>query len=188
MGGMTESSLDRRPLAAPAAGRYRIDPDRSAVSFATRHLFGLAPVHGTFALRDGIIDIARPLEASRVEARVAVSSFRTGNPARDAAVLSARLLEAAAYPTIAFTGTALTEEQALTEGDRQWRVRGDLEVRGVSRPLEAAIGAVSADGPVLTAAARLTVDRYAFGITGYRGLAARRLVVDLRLVAVKDPS
>jgi polyisoprenoid-binding protein YceI len=188
MGGMTESSLDRRPLAAPAAGRYRIDPDRSAVSFATRHLFGLAPVHGTFALRDGIIDIARPLEASRVEARVAVSSFRTGNPARDAAVLSARLLDAAAYPTIAFTATALTEEQALieeqalAEGDRQWRVRGDLEVRGVSRPL------VSADGPVLTAAARLTVDRYAFGITGYRGLAARRLVVDLRLVAVKDPS
>ena len=188
MGAMTESSLEPRPLAVPAAGRYRIDPGRSSVSFTTRHLFGLALVRGTFALRDGIIEVARPLEASRIEARVAASSFRTGNPARDGAVLSARLLDAAAYPTIAFTATALAAEQALTEEDGQWRVRGDLEVRGVSRPVEAVIGAVSADGLTLTAAARLTVDRYAFGITGYRGLAAQRLVVGLRLVAVQDPS
>lgn len=185
---MTESSLERRPLAVPATGRYRIDPGRSAVSFTTRHLFGLAPVRGTFALREGIIEVARPLEASRVEARVAASSFRTGNPARDAAVRSPRLLDAATYPTIAFTATALAEGGAPAGADGQWRVRGELEVRGVTRPVEASIGAVAADGPVLTAAARLTVDRYAFGLTGYRGLAAQRLVIDVRLVAVKDPS
>jgi len=177
MDAMTQSSLDHSPLPVPPAGRYRIDPDRSAVTFRTRHLFGLGPVRGTFALREGVIEVAHPVTASRVEARVAASSFRTGNPARDAAVVSARLLDAAAYPTIAFTATALTQEQD------QWRITGDLEVHGVSRPVEAAIGAVDVDGRTLTAQARLGVDRYAFGVTGYRGLAARHLTIELRLTA-----
>ena len=39
--------------ATPRPGRYDIDTSYSSVTFRTRHLFGLAPVHGSFAIRNG---------------------------------------------------------------------------------------------------------------------------------------
>jgi polyisoprenoid-binding protein YceI len=45
MGGMKTEPVR---TSTPQLGRYDIDPDRSSVTFRTRHLFGLAPVHGTF--------------------------------------------------------------------------------------------------------------------------------------------
>ena len=42
----------------PAAGIYQLDPAASTVTFATRHIFGLAPVKGTFRLVSGQITIA----------------------------------------------------------------------------------------------------------------------------------
>jgi polyisoprenoid-binding protein YceI len=38
-------------MPAPQLGRYGIDPAHSAVTFRTRHLFGLAPVRGSSAVR-----------------------------------------------------------------------------------------------------------------------------------------
>jgi polyisoprenoid-binding protein YceI len=111
-------------------------------------------------------------------------SFRSGNDARDAAVLSPRLLDAATYPSLIFTSTALERD---SESGR-WLLRGELEVRGVARLVEAAIGTVSAQGGTLHATARLRVDRYEFGITAYRGLAARWLTVDLDIVAAIEPA
>jgi polyisoprenoid-binding protein YceI len=175
---MTSAEVPTTQLDVPPAGRYLIDTERSAVTFTTRHFFGLGAVRGTLALRDGVISVADPVSGSAVSARVAASTFRSGNDARDAAVLSPRLLDAETYPGIAFSSTALVGERG------QWLLRGELEVRGVTRLTEAVIGAVAVDaGGTLRASARLTVDRYAFGVTGYRGLAARRLTADLSIVA-----
>jgi polyisoprenoid-binding protein YceI len=38
----------------PRPGRYEIDTSCSAVTFRTRHLFGLAPVRGSFTIRAGV--------------------------------------------------------------------------------------------------------------------------------------
>jgi hypothetical protein len=38
----------------PRPGRYEIDISCSAVTFRTRHLFGLAPVRGSFTIRAGV--------------------------------------------------------------------------------------------------------------------------------------
>jgi polyisoprenoid-binding protein YceI len=170
-------------------GRYRIDAGRSAVTFTTRHLFGLARVRGTFALRDGTVHVADPVGGSTVRARVAASTFRTGNPVRDAAVLSPRLLDAEAYPGLTFTSTDLIREPGGADG--QWLLRGELEVRGVPRPVEVRVTRLSAGGAsepggagiTLHASARFSVDRYDFGITAYRGLAARWLTIGLSIVA-----
>jgi polyisoprenoid-binding protein YceI len=162
-------------------GRYRIDAQRSTVTFTTRHLFGLAPVRGTLTLRDGTVDVADPVTGSTVRARVATATFQSGSTARDAAVLSPRLLDATACPSLTFTSTGF----APAEGEPgQWRLRGALEVRGVARPVEARVTVAAATnaGP-LRASAQLTVDRYAFGITAFRGLAARWLTIDLEIVA-----
>jgi len=61
-------------------------------------------------------------------------------------------------------------------------------VRGVARLVEAPITALRADGPALTATAQAVIDRYDFGITAYRGLAARKLTVEVTVVAHRERS
>ena len=119
--------------------------------------------------------VTEPPEASTVQARFAVSTFESGNGARDAAVLSPRLLDAEAHPSLSFTSTGLVSEQG------RWSLRGELEVRGVTRLVEARISALAAERrATLRASAQAGIDRYDFGITTYRGLAARRLTGRLR--------
>ena len=74
---------------APRLGHYDIDARHSAVTFRTRHLFGLAPVRGAFTISSGTVDVAEPLAGSRIHAEIDAASFRTGNGQRDAAVRSA---------------------------------------------------------------------------------------------------
>lgn len=181
MGAMTQPIASDHEITVPPSGRYRIDPEHSTVTFTTRHLFGLAPVRGTLDLREGTISIAEPVTDSDVRARAAAATFQSGNPARDASVLSRRLLDAGTYPVLTFTSSALVREQG------QWLLRGELEVRGATRLVEARITAVSPDstGAAFRASASITVDRYDFGITAYRGLAARRLTAALSVLAVR---
>ena len=179
---MTPAEATSNQLDVPKPGRYLISPAHSTVTIRTRHLFGLGAVRATLALRDGRILVTRQPEASTVQARFAVPSFSSGNEARDAAVLSPRLLDAEAFPSLSFTSTELVEEQG------QWSLRGELEVRGVTRLVEARISAVQADGATLRASAQVGIDRHDFGITAYRGLAARRLTVGLGIVAHREES
>ena len=169
------ATAPRHPAADPRAGRYEIDPGGSALAFRTRHLFGLAPVRGSFAIRGGTIDIAEPLEASAVHAEIETASFRTGNRQRDAAVLSRRLLDAGHHPVISFD----------TERSGAGDIRGLLTVLGVARPVRLLVtsAAVTPDSFTVRAAAR--IDRTEFGVTAYRGLAGRYLDVSLEVRCVR---
>jgi len=162
----------------PQLGRYEIDPDRSAVTFRTRHLFGLAPVRGTFAIRGGTADIADPVEASRVRAEIEAGSFRTRNPQRDRNVLSARFLDPARYPAMIFSSDRIDADgQVLT---------GTLTVRDVTRPVRLTITRFTAAGRSLTARATVRIDRTEFGVTAQRGLAGRYLTVTVEVQCVRN--
>lgn len=152
---------------APPLGRYEIDVSRSKVKFRTRHMFGLGPVHGTFAIRSGAADIAEPLADSAIHAEIDATSFTTGNPRRDRNVLSASFLDAARYPVISFRSGLVSAEGRTA--------RGTLTVRGVSGPVTLSIGQVSVAGQSFTASATARVDRTEFGLTAMRGLAGRYL-------------
>jgi polyisoprenoid-binding protein YceI len=179
---MTTADVSSQRIDIPRPGRYRISSEQSTVTIRTRHFFGLGAVRATLDLRDGRILVTEPPAASTVQARFSASSFESGNGARDAAVLSPRLLDAAACPTLSFTSTQLVNEQG------QWSLRGELEVRGVTRLVEARITALRAEAAAIRASARAGIDRYDFGITTYRGLAARRLTIDLDITARMEQS
>ena len=158
-------------------GSYRIDPTRSTVSFRTRHLFGLGRVQGTFALRTGQIRVARPVEQSSVRAALATGSFTTGNGRRDDDVRSARFLNAAAHPDITFTSDRLQ----LFGG--KWTVSGTLCAHGISRPLDLLVDRAHCSGGEMSLRAQARIDRYDFGVTGAKGMAARHLGLQLQVVA-----
>jgi polyisoprenoid-binding protein YceI len=164
-------------VAAPAPGTYRIDAARSALTFTTRHLFGLGAVRGRFELRDGEIRVAGPLPESSARAVISAASFHTGNASRDSAVKSARLLDAGAHPDITFT------TRRLDQADGRWVLHGLLSVRGNAHPVGLLIEEAQPAGQELRLRASVRVDRYDFGVTSYKGLAARHLDFRLDIVA-----
>ena len=162
----------------PQPGHYDIDPRRSRVTFATRHLFGLGRVKGSFALRAGTVDVADPVDASAIYAEIETASFRTKNSSRDGSVLSPRFLDPAGHPVMIFQSDRIeAESQVLT---------GALTVRGTTRPVTLAITQCEASRSSFTARAKTRIDRTEFGITAARGLAARYLDLTLEIQCTRN--
>jgi polyisoprenoid-binding protein YceI len=163
-------------IAAPAPGTYRIDAARSAIMFTTRHLFGLGAVRCNFDLQDGEIRVTDPLNESSARAVISAATFHTGNPARDSAVKSARLLDTGTHPDITFIS------RRLDQADGRWILHGLLSVRGRAHPVDLLIEEARPAGRDLHLRASVHLDRYDFGITKVKGLAARHLRGRLEVV------
>ncbi len=159
----------------PRLGRYNIDPDGSSVAFRTRHLFGLAPVRGTFRIRSGTVDVTEPLGSSRVRVEIDAASFRTGNGARDSAVRSARFLDTGEHPVMVFVAERM-DGQVLS---------GDLTVCGATRPVRLPAEVSAQPDGSFTARAAVRIDRADFGVTASRGLAGRYLDVSAEVRCVR---
>jgi polyisoprenoid-binding protein YceI len=162
--------------AVPEPGRYAIDTSCSAVTFRTRHLFGLAPVRGSFAVRAGTIHVTEPLAFSSIHAEIDPASFRTGNGQRDSNVRSARLLDVDRYPVITFR----------SEGLDGLALRGALTVRNVTMPVGLSIEQSAVTPRSFNVNASTRIDRTEFGVTGYRGLAARYLDMTVEVRCVRS--
>lgn len=163
-------------IEAPTTGAYRIEAAESTISFVTRHLFGLAPVRGTFTLRDGIVRVEDAVATSTVHATIDAASFDTGLTARDNTVRSARYLDTTRHPDITFVANGVADGNLL---------RGTLTVRGRAEPLDVRIDEVRVFGHRLQLRASAEVDRYAWGLTAAKGMTGRRLRFTLSLVATR---
>jgi polyisoprenoid-binding protein YceI len=163
-----------RAGAIPRPGRYEIDISCSAVTFRTRHLFGLAPVRGSFAIRAGTIEVDEPLARSSAFVQIDAASFRTGNGQRDDQVRSERLLDTDRYLVITFRSASM---DGLT-------LTGMLTVRNVTMPVTLSIEQTAARARWFNAGASMRIDRNDFGVTAYRGMAGRYLdmTVEVRCV------
>ena len=174
---MTGSSST--PMAGPSAGTYRIDPQRSRVSYTGRHLFGLGVVHATFAISSGELRVADPLTASSVAVTVDAASFRSNSARRDKDVRSASLLDVAAHPDITFLSEALRRD-----GDG-WRLTGSVTAHGNVVPVEVLIDQMTPEAVGVRVRARAEhLDRYAFGVTKSKGMVGRFLDLHLDVFAV----
>lgn len=174
---MTSTSAPALRVSVPAAGRYRVDPAHSSVTFRTRHLFGLAAVPGTMAVASGEITVDSAVPQAAVTAVIGAASFSTGSRARDRDVRSARFLNTRRYPQIIFQGGNI----GLADGC--WMLAGELTVRNVTCPVTLAIESVEPAGAGFRARATTRIDRYAFGLTTAKGIAARYLDIALAVTA-----
>jgi polyisoprenoid-binding protein YceI len=174
---MTHANAAARRSFIPEAGRYRLDRGRSSVAFRTRHLFGLGTVTGTMAVTGGEITVDPAVPQASVAVRMSAASFSSGGRARDKDVRSARFLNAGQHPDITFRAGTLSRD-----GDR-WTLAGELEIRAESHPVTLLIERAEADGAGFIVHATTRIDRYAFGLTAAKGMAARYLDIDLAAAA-----
>lgn len=130
MPAMTQDTAAPTVLLAP--GRWELDPYHSAVGFAIRHL-GVSKVRGRFTDFTVDVQVGEDPAATSVSADIAVASLDTGNPDRDAHVLSPDLLDVDRRPTLSFRSTAVH-----VEGD-DIALDGELTLGEVTRPVTLAV-------------------------------------------------
>lgn len=112
---------------AGAAATYTADIAHSDVSFTIRHF--VSKVRGRFDRFSATIvkDDADPAKSS-VEFRVQVESIDTNHPDRDRDLRSPNFFDAANHPELVFRSQRIERV-----ADHQFRVTGELTMRGVSR-------------------------------------------------------
>ena len=117
----------------PPPGPWTIDPVHSGVRVTIRHL-GLSSIHGRFTEFGGRIDIAAPVERSRVEAEIKAATVDTANTARDEHLRGEDFLEVERHPLIRYEGTRL-----VPLGGDHWTVEGALTLKDVRRQVDLAL-------------------------------------------------
>lgn len=158
-------------LPAPAAGDYTLDLGHTRLLFKVSHL-GFSTYIAPFTDLTATLkfDPENP-EAMQVQATVQAASVETHypDPAVDfnAVITGPDFLDAAQFPEITFTSTAVT-----VTGTQTAQVTGDLTLRGVTKPLTLDVtynggwGAMSMDptGARIGFSATGTLNRSDFGI------------------------
>ncbi len=109
-------------------GTWNVDPTHSIVGFSARHLM-VTKVRGRFQSFTGAIEIASDPLQSSVTASVDLASVSTGDDGRDGHLRSGDFFDVDNHPTMTFTSTGLT-----ADGD-DYRLTGDLTIKGVTRPV-----------------------------------------------------
>lgn len=163
-------------LAAPEA--YRLDAARSVVGFT--YEFEGAPKEGRMPVKAAAITLDLDAVAqSRVDVTLDVTGAQAGFIFATEAMKSAKVLDARQHPTIRFRSTSVTGTLARAT------VRGQLTIRGVTRPVTLQAGLYrrrdSDPARLDQLLIRLTgsVSRAAFGADGFPGYVGDRIELDI---------
>jgi polyisoprenoid-binding protein YceI len=142
------------------AGNYAVDPVHSSITFAITH-------NGVAAFRSGFASYEARLgggEAPALEGTVDVSSIEVDEEQLKGHLLSPDFFDASRYPQLRFTSSELS-----VADDGAVRLRGELEIRGEVREVEASgkfgqLGADLAGNARVGLSVSSTVDRRDFGL------------------------
>ncbi len=118
--------------AGPAAAQpvsYRFDPAHSFVHFEVMH-FGTATLRGRFGPLEGIAELDRTARRGEVSVIVPTRIVSTGLAVLDSRLRQADLLASETFPDAYFVA-----RQFVFEGETLREVRGEITLRGTSRPL-----------------------------------------------------
>ncbi|MFD4558864.1 YceI family protein [Streptomyces sp. NPDC058469] len=118
------------PDLAALTGDYTIDPAHTTLGFTARHAM-VTNVKGKFLDFSGTLhlDGSDPAK-STASLDVTMQSIDTGSPDRDGHLKSADFFKTDEFPTMTFRSTSA---EAL--GGDDYRITGDLEILGTTKPL-----------------------------------------------------
>lgn len=116
--------------AAAAPVTYQIDPTHTDVIATWSHFgFSKPSLHIGGAQGEIVFDASNP-EASRVSVELAMTSVDSHVSKLDTHLAGADYFNTQAWPSAKFVST-----QVLPKGDKQLEIRGNLTLRGVTRPV-----------------------------------------------------
>ncbi len=113
----------------PEVGTWEIDPSHQSFEFVARHL--MSKVRGKFSGVSGAATIAERPEDSTLEIELDASTVDTGDTTRDGHLRSNDFFGVEDHPSITFRSTGVRPG----DGENQWKVDGELTIRGVTRPI-----------------------------------------------------
>jgi polyisoprenoid-binding protein YceI len=115
---------------ADLTGDYVIDPAHTRIGFVARHAM-VTKVRGSFTEFEGKVHLdERSPRQSSAQIVIKVHSIDTGNTDRDGHLRSNDFFAMDEFPEITFTST-----DAERLGDEDFRLTGDLMVKGVTKPV-----------------------------------------------------
>jgi polyisoprenoid-binding protein YceI len=113
----------------PAVGTYAIDPSHTQLGFAVRHM-AVSKVRGRFGVFEGTLELAEDPVGSKVSLTIDAGSVDTRDETRDNHLRTNDFFDVPNHPTWNFTSTSIKPITAT-----EWKVDGDLTIRGVTRPV-----------------------------------------------------
>lgn len=175
-----------------AIEKWDFDLVHSSINFWVRHMM-VSKVHGRFTKWAGTIEMDETEPAkSHVEVRIDASSIDTREPQRDGHLRSPDFLDADKHPELMFKSRGVEPT-----GDKRFQVRGDLTIRGTTRPvvLDVEYAGRMKDpwgGERAGFSALTSLDRKDFGLTWNQMIEAGGILVgdkveiDIEVEAVKS--
>ncbi len=162
------------------AGNWTLDPARSSVTFASKSLWGLAPVKGVFREIEGAGTVSPEGEVTGSVA-VVTASLDTKNAKRDTHLRSADFFLSEQYRAITFTvGKIVPATDGVT-------VSGTLTVRDRSLPISFPAAVALSSGGEVTFDATAHVDRSEFGlIWNQLGMASMKNAITIHAVLTRS--
>jgi polyisoprenoid-binding protein YceI len=150
-----------QPLSTPIAelpeGTWRVDPEASELTFSSRGMFGLVPVHGTFGVYEG--ELVLDGREMRGELRIQAATLNTKNKRRDAHLRSADFFHVTVHPTVTFSVIEL-----VPSADGGLELAGTLRIRDNELRLQAPVQATLLAADRLRLDTNVSVDRDAAGV------------------------
>src|SRR5579863_745077 len=174
--------------------KWVFEPGHSAAEFRARHMM-VTWVRGSFKNVRGSLefDPDNPIDLV-VETEIDAHACWSGVEARDTHLRSADFLNCEQYPKITFKSTSVEEV-----GPTDYRVTGDLTIRGVTRPVALSVRYLGTwetpwwedgvnKGPKTRAGfvAKANIDRYDFGVSWNDTMVDGGVVVSPRLDIIID--
>lgn len=156
---------------------WKIDPTHTHVGFSVKHMM-VSTVRGQFKAYTGTLELdLEDLTRSVVAGEIEVASIDTANTDRDNHLRSADFFDVENHPVMAFKSTRIERE-----GDDEYKVYGELTLRGVTREivLDAEYAGLSKDpwgGTRTGISLRGSLNRKDFGLTWNAALETGGILV-----------
>jgi polyisoprenoid-binding protein YceI len=152
-------------------GTWKLDPLHSEVAFSVRHL-AISKVKGVFEQIDATAPVPENPADVTIETIIEIASVNTRQAQGDEHLRTSEFFAVTDHPQMRFTSSALHPA-----ADGTFTPRGDLTLRGVTRPvtLTGEFGGITTDGYGQTRAgveAKTKINRLDFGVSGNIALEA----------------